>query len=130
MLKHITANKKQFWDLLFLADEQEEHINTYLNDGDLYALYDGDLKSIAVIVKVAQGIYEIKNLATHIPYQHKGYGKRLIEEIEKRYKKNLRCLMVGTGLPTVAFYEKCGYRPVGEIFDEEGCPHRKMKKTL
>lgn len=28
------------------------------------------------------------------------------------------------------FYEKCGYRPVGEIFDEEGCPHRKMKKPL
>lgn len=28
------------------------------------------------------------------------------------------------------FYEKCGYFPVGEIFDEEGCPHRKMVKKL
>jgi hypothetical protein len=44
-IKHITENKKQFLDLLLLADEQEDMIDKYLPQGDMFALYDGDLKS-------------------------------------------------------------------------------------
>ena len=40
----ITENKKQFLDLLLLADEQEDMIERYLPGGDLFALYDGGLK--------------------------------------------------------------------------------------
>jgi len=47
----ITDNKEQYMDLLLIADEQENMINKYLNRGDLFALHDDDLKTVAVITK-------------------------------------------------------------------------------
>ena len=44
-IKKITENKKQFLDLLLLADEQESMIDRYLEAGDMYALYDEDPKA-------------------------------------------------------------------------------------
>ena len=48
-IKIINENKKQFIDLLLLADEQESMIDRYLERGELFALYDNDLKSICVV---------------------------------------------------------------------------------
>ena len=39
----IEENKKDFLDLLLLADEQEDMIDRYLDRGTLFALYDNDL---------------------------------------------------------------------------------------
>ncbi len=44
-IEKIIDNKKQFLDLLLLADEQENMIYKYLPGGDLFALYDHYLKS-------------------------------------------------------------------------------------
>jgi GNAT superfamily N-acetyltransferase len=71
-------NKKQFLDLLLLADEQEDMIDKYLPSGDLFALYDGDLKSVCVVVPINSEICELKNIATYEKYQGKGYGRALI----------------------------------------------------
>jgi hypothetical protein len=45
IIEKIIENKKQFLDLLLLADEQENMIDKYLPNGDLFALYDNDLKN-------------------------------------------------------------------------------------
>ena len=37
-IEQITDNKKQYLDLLLLADEQENMIDKYLADGDMFAL--------------------------------------------------------------------------------------------
>jgi hypothetical protein len=47
----IKENKKRFLDLLLLADEQESMIDKYLERGEMFALYDGDLKSICVVTQ-------------------------------------------------------------------------------
>ena len=44
-IEKVIGNKKQFLDLLLLADEQENMIDKYLPSGDLFALYDNNLKS-------------------------------------------------------------------------------------
>ena len=59
-IKRVTENKKQFLDLLLLADEQEDMIDKYLSNGDLFALYDDDLKSICVVVLVSSDTCELK----------------------------------------------------------------------
>lgn len=59
-IKRVTENKKQFLDLLLLADEQEDMIDKYLPNGDLFALYDDDLKSICVVVLVSSDTCELK----------------------------------------------------------------------
>ena len=48
-IKLITSNKKQFLDLLLLADEQESMIDKYLERGEMFALYDDGLKAISVV---------------------------------------------------------------------------------
>jgi len=110
-IKIIRENKKQFLDLLLLADEQEDMIDKYLDRGELFALYDGDLKSVCVVTCEGEGIYELKNIATYAEYQGQGYGTRLIEYIVQYYKDHCKVMEVGTGdVPSVlAFYERCGF---------------------
>mgnify|MGYP001271262347 CR=1 FL=1 len=64
-IEKIIENKKQFLDLLLLADEQENMIDKYLPNGDLFALYDNDLKSVCVVVPIDSETCELKNIATY-----------------------------------------------------------------
>ncbi|PKG33211.1 N-acetyltransferase [Methanoregula sp.] len=107
----ITGNKKQFLDLLLLADEQETMIDRYLPKGDLFALYDDDLKSVCVVVPVNSETCELKNIATYEKYQGKGYGRALIQFICDFYKNAYKTMLVGTGeTPAIlSFYEQCGF---------------------
>lgn len=110
-IEKITENKKLFLDLLLLADEQEDMIDRYLPNGDMFALYDNDLKSICVVVAINNETCELKNIATYEKYQGKGYGRTLINFISDFYKNNYQTMLVGTGeTPTIlSFYESCGF---------------------
>ena len=107
----VTENKKQFLDLLLLGDEQESMIDRYLDRGDMFALYDFDLKGVCVVTDEGDGIYEIKNIATYQQYQRQGYGKALIEYVLEHYKGKCTQMLVGTGdgTSTDQFYKKCGF---------------------
>lgn len=107
----ISDNKKQFLDLLLLADEQEDMIDKYLERGELFALFDDDLKSVCVVTCEGEGIYELKNIATYPQFQGQGYGSQLINYIFDYYKDRCRIFEVGTGdVPSIlAFYERSGF---------------------
>ena len=110
-IEKFIENKKQFLDLLLLADEQENMINKYLPNGDLFALYDDDLKSVCVVAAINSETCELKNIATYGKYQGKGYGRALINFISDYYKKDYKTMLVGTGeTPAIlSFYESCGF---------------------
>jgi GNAT superfamily N-acetyltransferase len=110
-IEKIIENKKQFLDLLLLADEQESMIDKYLLSGDLFALFDDDLKSICVVVPINSETCELKNIATYEKYQGKGYGKALINFISDFYKNDYQTMLVGTGeTPGIlSFYKGCGF---------------------
>jgi GNAT superfamily N-acetyltransferase len=112
-IRQILDHKKQFLDLLLLADEQEDMIDKYLERGEMFALYDGDLKSICVVTREDETTCEIKNIATVEKYQGLGYGKRLIEYLFVHYKDQCKTMLVGTGdSPLIlSFYERCGFAP-------------------
>jgi len=111
-IEKIIENKKRFLDLLLLADEQENMIDKYLPDGDLFALYDGDLKSVCVVAPINSETCELKNIATYEKYQGKGYGRALINFISDFYKNECKTMLVGTGeTPAIlSFYESCGFK--------------------
>ncbi|MBE0638925.1 MAG: GNAT family N-acetyltransferase [Bacteroidales bacterium] len=111
-IEKITENKKQFLALLLLADEQENMIDKYLPGGDLFALYDDDLKSVCVVVPVNNETCELKNIATYEKFQGKGYGKALIKFISEFYKNDYKTMLAGTGeTPAIlSFYESCGFK--------------------
>jgi GNAT superfamily N-acetyltransferase len=111
-IEKINENKKQFLDLLLLADESETMIDKYLPGGDLFALYDDDdLKSVCVVVPIDNYTCELKNIATYEEYQGKGYGKALIYYVSDFYKKEYKTMLLGTGdVPWIlSFYESCGF---------------------
>ena len=110
-VKIIADNKKDFLDLLLLADEQENMIDKYLDRGELFALYDEDLKSICVVTNENGIDYELKNLATYKKFQGHGYGSSLVKYIFEYYKGKCKRMIVGTGdsALTIPFYEHCGF---------------------
>ena len=107
----VTENKKQYLDLLLLADEQEDMIDRYLDNGRMYVLDDNGIKCECVITDEGNGVLEIKNIATVSEHQGKGYAKSLIDFVVKKYKEQYTVLQVGTGDSplTIPFYEKCGF---------------------
>jgi len=115
----ITEQKKDFLPLLLLGDEQESQIDTYLERGDLFALYDGDLKSICVVTDYGNGTLEIQNLATDRRYQQKGYASRLIDYIAEYYAGRYEKIILGTGdVPNIlTFYEHHGFAITHRIPD-------------
>ena len=110
-ITEVTDNKKQYISLLLLADEQEDMIDRYLENGTMFVLDDGGVKAECVVTDEGNGILEIKNIAVSPECQNKGYGRKLIEFIKDRYSGEYDVLQVGTGDSplTVPFYEKLGF---------------------
>lgn len=110
-IEKITDHKKQYLDLLLLADEQEDMIDRYLESGDLFALYDDDLKTVCVVAAADHETCELKNIATYENYRGKGYARALIRYVSDYYRGNFRTMLVGTGdIPKIlSFYESCGF---------------------
>ena len=110
-IKIINENKNRFIDLLLLADESELMIDKYLERGDLFALYDNELKSVCVVTIESSDICELKNIATDKEYHGMGYGSKLIEYISTFYKEKYKTMIVGTGdIPkSIRFYERNGF---------------------
>ncbi len=109
-IRKVTERKKDYLELLLLADEQEDMIDRYLERGDMYVMSDGMVIAECVVTKEAPGVYELKNLAVAPAYQRRGYGKRLIDYAFCQYD-DLQTMLVGTGdVPsTLGFYKRCGF---------------------
>lgn len=107
----VASNKKEYMDLLLLADEQENMINKYLEKGDMFLLIDEGVKAQCIVTNEGSGVYELKNIATIPRFQNKGYGKMLINYI-LNYYKDCNIMYVGTGdsTLTIPFYKKCGFK--------------------
>jgi ribosomal protein S18 acetylase RimI-like enzyme len=108
---NVKENKEKYMDLLLLADESENMINKYLNDGELFALYDNDLKTVCVVIKIDEKTCEIKNIATYEKYHKNGYGTIMLKYVIENYKNKCEKLLIGTGdnERILSFYRKFGF---------------------
>ena len=111
-IRKVEADKKQYLDLLLLADEQEDMIDRYLEHGTMYVLEDGEVKAECVVTDEGGGVLELKNIAVKPDFQGKGYGKALVDYIIQTYTGRYTVLQVGTGdsPATIPFYASCGFR--------------------
>ena len=112
-IRPISENKREFLPLLLLGDEQEDMILRYLDRGTLLALYDGGaLRTVAVVTDEGGGVFELKNLATEVESQRRGYGRAMVEHIVESCRGRGTRLLVGTGDSplTIPFYEHLGFR--------------------
>ena len=110
----VRERKKDYLDLLLLADEQESMIDRYLERGTMYALEEGGVvRGVCVVTDEGGGVLELKNLAVWPENQRRGYGARLVAFLARRYRGEYRRMQVGTGESplTIPFYERCGFAP-------------------
>lgn len=111
-LKKIKDKKKNL-DLPLLADPEEEAINKYINDYEVFEFYHEDiLVGQSAIKQLSSTAYEIKNFAIYEKFHNCGYGKILINLLCKKYLENFknRYIIVGTSEQGVGFYKKCGFQ--------------------
>ena len=102
--------KEKYMDLLLEADPEKEIVKGYLNDSDIYGLFeDDDIMSIIVITKVDENLCELKNIATIKQARGKGFGKQLIQYVTTIYKDKYEKMIVGTTENNIPFYVKCGF---------------------
>ena len=73
----VPENKEQYLDLLVVADEQDDMVDRYLDNGKMYVLDDTGVKCECVITDKENDILEIKNIATVPEYR----GQRLCKSL-------------------------------------------------
>ena len=112
-ITRIANHKKQYIELLLLADEQESMIDRYLERGDLFVLDDNGVKAVCVVTDEGDGVCELKNIAVTPDSQRQGYGKKLISHLLSHYAGKYTRMIIGTGdVPSsVRYYERCGFKP-------------------
>lgn len=110
IVRKFSGNKKEYMDLLLLADEQEDMIDKYLERGEMFVLENDGVKGECVVTKEADGVYEIKNIAVLPDCQRNGYGKSMIDFVFSYYT-DCQTMFVGTGdvSSALSFYQKCGF---------------------
>ncbi|MBR5279141.1 MAG: GNAT family N-acetyltransferase [Clostridia bacterium] len=109
------------------TQEFDEHDRTAVH---LVGYIDGKSTATARIIGLENG-YLIGRIAVRKPYRKNGLGGRIIaaaEDIIRR--KGGKTVYIHAQQRAVAFYEKQGYFPTGEVDEEEGCVHWMMKKDL
>ena len=107
----ITENKGDYMPLLLLADEQTDMIEKYLYRGELYALFDPDLRAACVLTDEGDGVFELQNIAVLPEFQRRGYGRLLVTHVVDSCTGRAKTLMVGTGDSpmTLPFYDQRGF---------------------
>lgn len=109
----ITKDKKKYLDLLLLGDEQEDMVDKYLSDGEMFvASAEGKVQGECVITYNGNGEYEIKNVAVYPEFQRRGVGRKLLNfSLEYAKGKGGKSLIAGTGeaFSTMSFYTGCGF---------------------
>jgi predicted GNAT family N-acyltransferase len=74
-----------------------------------------------------RSIGRIGRMAVLAPYRGHGLGRALIEVLlEYGQSQGLRSFELHAQLDALAFYERLGFIPRGDIYDEVGIPHRDM----
>jgi len=77
------------------------------------------------------GTYIIGRVAVLREYRGTGLGRRIMEAMEQKAKElGASRVTLGAQLQAKPFYEKNGYRPLGDVYMDEHCPHEHMEKLL
>lgn len=108
----VLDNKLNYMDLLLIGDEDINMIMKYIEKSNLYVLKLEEVIGLIALCEYDEDTIEIKNLAIKKEYQNLGYGKILIDFVEKTFKNKYKYIILGTGDSplTIPFYTKLGFK--------------------
>jgi len=101
-------------------------------DATLIAAYEsGEIQGCCILRERTDGRLQLQQMAVAASSQGKGTGRKLIKFAETTaLTTGSNELFLHSRKYAAGFYEKLGYQPYGEEFEEVGIPHIKMKKHL
>jgi ribosomal protein S18 acetylase RimI-like enzyme len=113
--------------LSFTSDELELERNNLL----MAAFEDNIMLGCCMLVEEIPGTVRLRQMAVLNPLQGKGIGKALMQFAEnlardRGYKK----ITMHARKNAIGFYEKMGYKKIGDEFQEITIPHYVMEKEL
>lgn len=73
----------------------------------------------------------IGRIAVLQPYRKEGFGRIVMENLENQARAlGGESVYLAAQMQARGFYESLGYKPCGELFLEQSCPHLPMEKSL
>jgi ribosomal protein S18 acetylase RimI-like enzyme len=101
-------------------------------DNILVAAFDDDqILGCCMLLEEEPGIARLRQMAVLNDLQGKGIGRALMNFAENLARdQGFRSVRMHARLNAVGFYEKVGYRIIGDQFEEITIPHFVMEKTL
>ncbi|MFV0479888.1 MAG: GNAT family N-acetyltransferase [Anaerorhabdus sp.] len=77
------------------------------------------------------GDYTLGRICVLPSYRGDGLGARVIQTLELKAKEEgASKTHLGAQIQAIDFYKRLGYKEVGEVYYEEGCPHIHMIKSI
>jgi ribosomal protein S18 acetylase RimI-like enzyme len=116
-LTSVTRDRETFIPLLLEADESEQIVRSYLQQGELFEIrFQGRRVGVCLLVEDGEDV-EIKNIAIEEGARGRGLGRQAIAAIaELATRRGGRRLIVGTADTsdgTIAFYRRVGFHDDG-----------------
>ena len=90
----------------FLEHHSDEHIMADISCGKVFVLFVGGEPVGTVTISENN----INRLFVLPEYQHKGYGKALLDFAEKKILESYECVQIDASLPAKQIYKKRGYK--------------------
>ena len=104
------------WDVL---DRSSHHIVAV-------TVHDGPIGTVRLTPHAHVG-----RMAVLPPWRRRGIGTRLLQAaLKEAAAAGLEAVALAAQLPAIPFYEKLGFEPYGEVFQDVGIPHRMMRRAL
>jgi GNAT superfamily N-acetyltransferase len=101
----------------FKTYHSDQNIAERRQKGDVLLIKRGDL----IVATGAMVGNEVLGVFVRLEDQGKGYGKTIMNELERRAKiKGLDQITLAISLPSRKFYEALGYEIVGDCFEDVG----------
>ncbi|MGZ8579390.1 MAG: GNAT family N-acetyltransferase [Actinomycetota bacterium] len=125
----VLGDREPYLGLLLEADDSEEVVRSYMDQGLLFEIRDDDLPVGEVLVFRGDDEIEIKSIAVDEAHRGRGIGPAAIAEVVRRARgERVARVVVGTAdcaPDTIAFYRRCGFRDAGRregFFDAYPAP--------
>jgi predicted GNAT family N-acyltransferase len=132
------AELEQAWTIRRRVFIEEQHVpeEIELDEDDAHAFHalaflDGVAVGTGRMVFHGDDEVKIGRMAVRSDLRGSGIGRQILLFLMREAKRRgVKKAVLHAQLTAEGFYLKCGYRPVGGVFDEAGIAHRKMEIEL
>lgn len=113
--------------------DRADEFDDYDEKGTVYTVvYEGQ-QPVATgrFLPLAEDEARLTRIATLEEYRGKGYGTQVVAALEDHaLAHGYHQLIIHSELPAKTFYQSLSYRPIGEIYVEDGIPCQSLVKYL